>query len=89
MKLVWKSDDEKNYVIRFTKKEIEILEYILRTDDSFNKNYEVSNISKTDYLFIQKESRTIIECIDYLKHCFVSEVISSVLRLEKIKKVKK
>jgi len=88
MKTIWKSDDEKSYVIKFNKKELKTLVYILATDNSFNLNFEVDNIDENRYLITQKATVNIVNCLDYLKHCFANEIIDSIIRKEKIKKLK-
>jgi hypothetical protein len=83
MKIIWKSDDEKSYVIKFNKKELKTLVYVLSTDNFFNSKFEVDNIDDSRYLFIQKMDINIGNGIDYLKHCFAKELIDSIIKPEK------
>ena len=89
MKLIWKSDDGRSLVIRFTKKEIKKVKDVILTDNYFNDNFEFYDVSKPksiDYLLIQKNNISIDDCIDYLKLCFANDVINSSIKSEKKKK---
>ena len=83
MKIIWRSDNHKDYVIKFNKKEIKVIEYIIKIDEFFIKKFEVHNINSTDYLFVQKNDISIDDCISYLKHCFAKDAIDSLLGLDK------
>ena len=88
MKLLWKSDDGKSCVVKFTQKEFKIVK-ILVVDNYFNNNFEAHDVSKPksiDYLFIQKNEVSIDDCLNYLKHRFVSDVIESTTKSKKTKK---
>ena len=75
MKLIWKSDDGKSCVIKFTQKEFEIVITLL-IDDYFMNNFEAHDVSKEktiDYLIIQSKDVSIDDCVSYLKLCFTKE----------------
>ena len=87
MKLIWKSDDGKSCVIKFTQKEFEIVITLL-IDDYFIDNFEAHDVSKSksiDYLIIQKNNISIDDCVSYLKLRFADDVLDSI---EKPKKKK-
>lgn len=77
MKLIWKSDDSRSCVIKFTKKEF-IIVITLLIDDYFISNFEAHDVSKEksiDYLIIQKNDISIDDCISYLKLRFADDKI--------------
>lgn len=77
MKLIWKSDDGKSVVVGFTEQEFQLVIPLL-IDDYFMNNFEAHDVSKTktiEYLIIQKDRISIDDCLGYLKHCFVTDII--------------
>ena len=87
MKIVTKSEDDKTYFLKISKKEHDVINYVINHDDNFNKKFEV--ITNTlECIIIQKGDVLVDDCIGFLKHCFANDVISQVIREEKIKKLK-
>ena len=87
MKLIWKSDDGKSCVVKFTQKELKTVKTLL-VDNYFDMNFEYHDVSKPksiDYLFIQKNEISVNDCLDYLKLCFANEVINSTEKPKKSK----
>jgi hypothetical protein len=84
MKIITKSEDRTTYLCKIDKTEHEVIQYVIEHDDFFNKHFDVMSNS-TECVIIKKEDMSVDDCIKYLNHCFANEMISLVIRGEKIK----
>ena len=81
--------NEKSCVLKLTKKEFEIVQYIIVNDDGFEPNFNVLVHSDTSTCVVTQISDISIDtCIGYFNHCFANEIVSSMIRFDKIKHIR-
>lgn len=84
-----KITNEKHCILKLTKKEFEIVQYIIVNDDTLGSNFDVIVHSDTLTCIITQLSDISIDtCISYFNHCFANEMLSSMIRFDKIKHIK-
>lgn len=89
MKILRESDDYTTFVVKFNKREQEIVEYQVLNDKIFNMNFDIiDTATPNEYVITQKDGFSIGVCKGYLNYVFANEMIDQVIRMEKIKKVK-
>ncbi len=88
MKILRESNDNTTFVVKFNKREQEIVEYQVLKDKIFNKNFDIIDTSvHGEYVITQKDGFSTSICKGYLNYVFANEMIDQVIRAEKIKKV--
>ena len=89
MKLITKSDDNTTCLFKVDKMEDEVIQYIIHHDDVFNQKFDVMS-NGSECVIIQKPnvSMSVEDCVGYLNHCFANEILSTIIRGEKIKKIR-
>lgn len=89
MKILRESDDYKTIVVKFNKREQEIVEYRVLNDTIFIMNYNIVDTSiSNEYIITQKDRFSIADCKSYLNYLFANELIDQMIRVEKINKIK-
>ncbi|MFW6225618.1 MAG: hypothetical protein ACOC3V_01500 [bacterium] len=80
MKIVWASDDKLNYIIRFNKKEINVIGDVISNDKSLNNNFEITDIDEQKYLFKQKDNIQLDDCVNFLKLRFAKDIMEDIVK---------
>ena len=80
MKIIWSSDDKLNYVIKFNKREILVVDEIISSDQLLNDKFEIINIEEQKYLFKQKDDIEVEDCVNFLKLRFAKDIMEDITK---------